>query len=128
MEEDKRDLLVKFPEEKSPSGNTLGLTSPNNPVDKAADFLPRALAAIKENFKESVFLFITLGYIFIAAFGHMEKIENYVGYFFVFLISTLIYKIWDKIRSRDILYILIIIVLLFYIVFIKFNISILNWL
>jgi len=129
--ENKENLLVKFPEEPSlgtPVETPINATpsGPDNPVDKAAAFLPRALSAIKENFKESVFLFIVVGYIFIAAFGHMERIDNYVGYFAVFLLSILIYKIWDKIKVRDILYILIIIILSSYLVIIKFNIPVLN--
>ena len=50
--EDKKNLIVKFPEEST--GTTIGGESPNNPVDKAADFLPRALVSIKENFKEEL--------------------------------------------------------------------------
>src|SRR3989344_4005201 len=100
--EDKKNLIVKFPEEST--GTTIGGESPNNPVDKAADFLPRALVSIKENFKEAIFLFVILSYTFIAAFGHMERIRNYVGYFFVFMASILVYKIWDKFTVRDILY------------------------
>lgn len=125
--EEEKKLLVKFPEDSSPSNNTLVVTTPNNSVDKAADFLPRALVAIKEYFKESAFLFIVVGYIFIAAFGHMEKLENYVGYFFVILFSIFMYKIWDLIKLKDILYIVIIMGLLFYLLSIKLDISVLSW-
>ncbi len=134
--EDKKDLIVKFPEDEkqissaSPVEQSIGTTqaTPDNPFDKGAELLPRALSAIKENFKEAIFLFIVLGYIFVAAFGHMEKIENYVGYFFVFLVSIFIYKIWDKIKSKDIFYIIIILILLSYQIFTRFSVSILNWL
>ena len=50
-EDEEKKLTVKFPEDKS-SGGTVLFTTPHNPVDKAADFLPRALNAIKENFRE----------------------------------------------------------------------------
>ena len=90
--DDKKNLLVKFPEDKAPS--SLTNTAPNNSVEQVADFLPRALSAIKGNFKEAVFLFGILGYIFIAAFGHMEKIENYIGFLFIFLLGVISYNLW----------------------------------
>lgn len=123
--DNKKNLIVKFPEDKSPS--SLTNTAPNNPVDKAADFLPRALASIKENFKEAVFLFGILGYVFIAAFGHMEKISNYTGYFFIFLVGIIFYNIWNKITSKDFLYWFIIVILIIYVLYIRFNISVVNW-
>ena len=129
--EDKKNLLVKFPEEQISSGVPVSTpigASPNNPVDKAADFLPRALSSIKENFREAVFLFGMLGYIFIAAFGHMEKISNYIGYFLVFLIGVLFYKACNKITSKDILYWFVILILIIYILYTKFDISIIGWL
>lgn len=103
-------------------------TSPDNPVDKAADFLPRALIAIKQYFKEAVFLLFILGYIFIAAFGHMEKIQNYIGYLIVILIGILVYKIWDKITIKDFIYIFLVLILVTYILWLKFGHSIINWL
>ncbi len=123
--EDKKELLVKFPEDST--GTIIGGVPPNNPVDKAADFLPRALLAIRDNFKEAVFLFVMLSYTFIAAFGHMERIRNYLGYFFVLITGMFLYKIWDKFTWRDLLYILVIMFLLIYIVSIHFNISIPKW-
>ena len=126
MEEiDTKNLLVKFPEGQDQSSTIVAL-APNNPVDKAADFLPRALKAIRDNFKEAAFLFILLGYIFIAALGHMERIQNYLGYFFVISASVLLYKVWDKFSLKDILYFLIILVLLFYVIHLKFNVNFLN--
>jgi len=116
--ENKKDLLVKFPEEESslekPVETAINATppTPNNTVDKVADFLPRALNAVKDNFKESVFLFGMLGYVFIAAFGHMEKMQNYLGFFFVFLVGIVFYKLWDKITLKNVLYLLIIIIIL----------------
>ena len=64
--EDKKDLIVKFPEDEkqvssaSPVEQSIGATqaTPDNPFDKGAELLPRALSAIKENFKEAIFLFI----------------------------------------------------------------------
>jgi len=130
MEEDnKKNLIVKFPEDKSSPGTVLGSgNTPNNSVEEVADFLPRALDSIKENFREAVFLFIILGYIFIAAFGHMEKIENYVGYLLIFLVGILVYKIWDKITLRDIFYWILIIVLGTYFLIEKFGDVIIMWL
>ena len=123
---EEKDLIIKFPEDKSPSGTALTST-PSNPVDQAADFLPRALVSIRGNFKESVFLFIIVGYIFIAAFGHMERLDNYIGYFSVILLSIFMYKIWDKFKIKDTLYIIVIIILLTCFLLEKFNIHVLNW-
>jgi len=95
--------------------------SPNNPVDKAADFLPRALIAIKEYFKEAVFIFFTLGYVFIAAFGHMERLQNYIGYLIVLLMGILFYKVWDKITAKDCIYNIVILALVLYILWLKFG-------
>lgn len=126
--EDNRNLIVKFPENAAQSGSTIEASPPNNTVEKAADFLPRALVAVKENFKESVFLSIVLGYAFIAAFGHMEKFQNYVGFFSVFSINILIYKFSNKVTLKDIFYILIIIFLLIHISLSKFDVVIPSWL
>ena len=120
--EEKKDLTIKFPEDQSPQGTSL-ISTPQNPVDKAADFLPRALTSIKENFREAVFLFVILGYIFVAALGHMERIQNYAGYFFVFVLSVVLYKLWDKVTIRDVLYLLIIIALIVYIIAMRFGVS-----
>lgn len=102
-------------------------TTPDNLVEKAADFLPRALIAIKEYFKEAVFLVFTLGYIFIAAFGHMEKFQNYIGYFFVMVVGIILYRIWEKILPWDVIYIVIIFLLGSYVVFLEFGDKIINW-
>lgn len=122
---DNKEPSIKFPEDITP--DTVIAPSLNNPVDKVADLLPRALFSVKENFKEAVFLFGILGYIFIAAFGHMEKVQNYVGYFFVFLVSVLLYKMWDKIHLRDVLYSAMILGLVIYILWIKLGTSLINW-
>jgi len=110
---------IKFPEPGASSGTSI--TTPNNPVDQAADFLPRALTAIKVNFKEAVFLSLMVGYVFIAAFGHMQTMQNYLGFFAVLLIGIIFYAIWEKITLKDILYLVLIILLSAYILCFKFN-------
>ncbi len=124
---EEQQLIVKFPEDQATTGTAttavgtvLGAT-PNNVVDKAADFLPRALSSIKENFSEAVFLFSILGYIFIAAFGHMEKIQNYFGYFFVVSVSIIFYKMGRKITLKDILYLSVIIALIIFTLLMRYG-------
>jgi cobalamin biosynthesis protein CbiD len=113
--------VVRFPENEGANETVLAGNTPNNPVDKVADFLPRALSAIREYFRESIFLFGLVGYIFIAAFGHMEKMSNYLGYFTVILIYFSVYTLWNKIKKNDVVYIFIIILLITYISYTRYG-------
>lgn len=123
-EKNKSDLEIQFSKGTPESNSVVAPSSPNNPVDQAADFLPRALVCIREYFKEAIFLMFILSYSFIAALGHMERIRNYLGYFSLFIISIIVYYLWNKVSVKDILYLIIILLLIMIIILNKFNIII----
>lgn len=117
----KEEPQIKFPEKDGSVGQL-----PINAVEKAAEFIPRALIAVENKFSVVAYLLSVFGYIFIAASGHMERFKDYFGYFSVLLITLFFYKIYNKITKRDVEYLIIIALLMIYIVFSRYDYLILN--